>query len=56
MSDKKKRINREKHDQNFDNMMKKAGFEKNSAGKGDSPRPVNKNRYDRNYRYIFGHD
>jgi len=26
------------------------------AGKGDSPRPVNKKRYDQNYKRIFGHD
>lgn len=25
------------------------------AGKGDSYRPVNKRRYDRNYEKIFGH-
>lgn len=27
---------------------------KHSAGKGDTPRPVDKNRYDRNYECIFG--
>lgn len=27
-----------------------------AAGKGDVPRPVNKQRYDENYRRIFGHD
>jgi hypothetical protein len=26
---------------------------KHSAGKGDSPRPVNKKRYDKNYEKIF---
>ena len=25
-----------------------------SAGKGDTPRPVNKRQYDRNYERIFG--
>lgn len=25
------------------------------ADKGDSPRPVNKKKYDRNYEQIFGH-
>lgn len=27
-----------------------------AAGKGDVPRPVNKKRYDENYKRIFGHD
>jgi len=27
-----------------------------SAGKGDSPRPVNKKLYDSNYVRIFGHE
>ena len=26
------------------------------AGKGDTPRPVNKKKYDENYVKIFGHD
>ena len=26
------------------------------AGKGDSPRPVNKKKYDENYVKIFGHE
>ena len=26
------------------------------AGKGDTPRPVNKTKYDRNYESIFGKD
>ena len=27
-----------------------------SYGKGDAPRPMNKQRYDENYARIFGHD
>lgn len=35
----------------------KAGYIKrsSSAGKGDFPRPVNKKKYDENYKKIFGH-
>jgi hypothetical protein len=53
--DKRKRKNREKHDANFDNMMKQSGFEKTSHGKGDRDRPCDKDKYDRNYERIFGH-
>jgi hypothetical protein len=55
MSDVRKRKNREKHDKNFDNMMKRSGFEKTSHGKGDCPRPMDKKAYDLNYERIFGH-
>lgn len=35
---------------------KNSGFRKAGAGKGDKFRPVNKARFDANYRRIFGHD
>ena len=55
MSDKRKRQNREKHDKNFDSMMKKAGFQKTDSRKGSAPRPIDKNTYNSNYEQIFGH-
>jgi len=51
--DKRKRKNREKHDANFDNMMKKAGHVKDSNGKGDKNIwPADKDSWDDRYGNI----
>lgn len=53
----KEEVNRRTYKAGYTDMDGQPMISRNDgAGKGDVPRPVNKKKYEENYKRIFGHD